>query len=151
MVRETLVDGFRGSLERTFFHGHSYTGNQLGCAAALANLAIFDEEQTLRRIREQAEVMRRTSEAFWKFPQVGDVRQEGTILAIELVKDRATREPFAAADRLAHRINEEARQLGLLTRGLGATLFLLPPYCATDEELEQMVAILLRATGMILG
>ena len=151
LVRETLVDGFRGGLERTFFHGHSYTGNQLGCAAALANFEIFDEEGTLNRIGQQAGVLRRASEAFWKVPQVGDVRQEGTILAVELVRDRATREPFAAAERLAHRINEEARRLGLLTRGLGATLFLLPPYCATDEELERMVEILLRATETVLS
>ena len=151
LVRENIVDGFRGGLERTFFHGHSYTGNQLGCAAALANLEIFEEEQTLAANARRAEVLRAASQAFWRHPQTGDVRQEGMILAIELVRDRATREPFPAAARIAHRINEAARAEGLLTRGLGATLFLLPPYCATEAQIERMVEILDRATAEILG
>ena len=151
LVREKLVDGFRGPLERTFFHGHSYTGNQLGCAAALANLEIFDEEKTLDAVAARAATLREASRVFWRHAKVGDVRQEGLILAVELVRDRATREPFPAGDRLAHRINEEARGLGLLTRGLGGTLFLLPPYCASDAEIARMIEILDRAIEMVLS
>lgn len=151
LVREKIADGFRGGLERTFFHGHSYTGNQLGCAAALANLETFDAERTLETISARAETLRKASQVFWTLPNAGDVRQEGFILAVELVRDRATREPFPASDRLAHRIGEEARRNGLLTRGLGATLFLLPPYCASDAQVEKMVEILFRAAQKVLA
>lgn len=151
LVREPLFDGFRGGLERTFFHGHSYSGNQLGCAAALANLDLFEEEQTLSKVARGAAILKEASQAFWELPQTGDVRQEGMVLAVELVRDRATREPFPSQDRLAHRINERARAKGLLARGLGATLFLIPPYCSTEEELRRMVAALLASAREVLN
>ena len=151
LVRETVADGFRGGLDRTFFHGHSYTGNQLGCAAALANLETFDVERTLEVIALRAETLRKASQVFWTLPYAGDVRQEGMILAVELVRDRATREPFPAEARLAHRIGEEARRHGLLTRGLGGTLFLLPPYCTSAAQVERMVDILFRAAQKVLS
>ncbi|MDE1169999.1 MAG: aminotransferase class III-fold pyridoxal phosphate-dependent enzyme [Verrucomicrobium sp.] len=150
-MREPLFDGFRGGLERTFFHGHSYSGNQLGCAAALANLDLFEEEQTLSKVARGAAILKEASQAFWELPQTGDVRQEGMVLAVELVRDRATREPFPSQDRLAHRINERARAKGLLARGLGATLFLIPPYCSTEEELRRMVAALLASAREVLN
>ena len=145
LVREEIVAGFRGGFDRTFFHGHSYTGNPLGCAAALANLAIFEEEGTLSRIACGGAVLEEAARAFWELPQTGDIRREGMILAIELVRDRTTREPFRSEERVAHRIGEIARGKGLLTRGLNGTLFLLPPYCATREELVRMVSVLREA------
>ncbi len=150
VVREEIFDGFRGPIERTFFHGHSYTGNPLGCRAALANLEIFETEKTLATIAEKSKLLAKLSQRFWSHPNVGDVRQEGMILAVELVLDRNTKEPFPWTERLAHQIGEKARSHGLLTRGLGSILFLLPPYCSTDEQLEQMVAALDRGLREVL-
>ncbi|MEM1058770.1 MAG: adenosylmethionine--8-amino-7-oxononanoate transaminase [Verrucomicrobiota bacterium] len=145
LIRERLFDGFRGGLERTFFHGHSYCGNQLGCAAALANLHLFETEPVRERVAALADNLREASQVFWNLEHTADVRQEGAILAVELVADAQTREPFPAKRRLAYQICERARHEGLLTRGLGATLFLLPPFCTTPEQVRQMVQVLEKA------
>ena len=135
---------------KTFFHGHSYTGNQLGCAAALASLAVLEETHTLEHIRSRAALLERLVQRFWSHPHVGDVRCEGLICAVELVQDFATRERFPADLRLGHRVCERARQHGLLTRPVGDVLVLLPPYCATEAQLESAVAALERALWEVL-
>jgi adenosylmethionine-8-amino-7-oxononanoate aminotransferase len=150
LVRQPIVDGFRGSMERALYHGHSYSGNQLGCVAALANLEIFEQENVLARIKTLSELLRSASQRFWQHPQVGDIRQEGLILAIELVQDRVTRESFPPAQRIAWHINERARAHGLLTRGLNSTLFLLPPYSTSPTELELMLHALDQALWDVL-
>lgn len=150
LLKDELFEGFRGGLERAFFHGHSYSGNQLGCAAALANLEIFASEPVLEQVAERAEWLRNASQRFLDLPQVAEIRQEGLILAIELVQDRETLASFPADWRVAHHITEQAREYGLLTRGLGSILFLIPPYCSTRQQLEQMVAALYRASEEVL-
>lgn len=147
-----IFEAFLGDYSelKTFFHGHSYTGNALGCAAALASLKIFETDHTLERNAALAEKLRALSAKFWEHPNVGDVRQEGLILAVELVRDFATREPFPFAERIGHRVCEAARAHGLLTRPIGDVLVLMPPYCATDEQLAAMVEALWRGVGEIL-
>ena len=145
LVREDIFNGFRGGLERAFFHGHSYTANPLGCAAALANLEIFEQEKTLLQIQDLAEKLRSFSQKFWDHPHVGDVRQEGLILAVELVEDFAAKKPFPASRRLAWQVCEKARSYGLLTRGIGNVLVLMPPYCVTESDLAAMVDALYRS------
>jgi adenosylmethionine-8-amino-7-oxononanoate transaminase len=113
-----IFDAFLGEYAemKTFFHGHSYTGSALGCAAALANLKIFETEHTLGKISGLAQVLDRAAARFWEHPNVGDVRQEGLICAIEIVEDFQTRQSFPFAQRVGHRICEAARKHGLLTR-----------------------------------
>ena len=127
---------------KTFFHGHSYTGNALGCAAALANLKIFATEQTLQKNVALQRVLAQGAAKFWDHPHVGDVRQEGLICAIEIVRDFKTRESFPFAERIGHRICEAARQHGLLTRPVGDVLVLMPPYCCTEAQITQMTEAL---------
>ena len=127
---------------KTFFHGHSYTGNALGCAAALANLKIFETDNTLEHNSVLARALARNAAKFWAHPNVGDVRQEGLICAIEIVRDFATREPFPFAERIGHRICEAASAHGLLTRPIGDVLVLMPPYCVTELQIAQMVEAL---------
>ena len=124
---------------KTFFHGHSYTGNALGCAAALANLKIFETENTLQRNSVLEKGLAKSAAKFWDHPNVGDVRQEGLICAIEIVRDFKTREPFPFAERIGHRVCEAARAHGLLTRPVGDVLVLMPPYCVTENQIAQMV------------
>lgn len=151
LLKNEFFEGFRGGLERAFFHGHSYSGNQLGCAAALANLEIFATEPVLERIAERANWLREESQCFLDLRQVAEIRQEGLIMAIELVQDLETLAPFPAERRVAHQITERAREYGLLTRGLGSILFLLPPYCSTREQLQKMVHALFHATQDVLA
>jgi adenosylmethionine-8-amino-7-oxononanoate aminotransferase len=135
---------------KTFFHGHSFTGNALGCAAARASLKIFATDRTLERNAELEQNLRELSLKFWDHPNVGDVRQEGLILAVELVRDFETREPFDFAERIGHRVCEAARAHGLLTRPIGDVLVLLPPYCTTEAQLAQMVDALWRGLTEVL-
>jgi len=127
---------------KTFFHGHSYTGNALGCAAALANLEIFQTEKTLQNNSLLQQSLAQHAEKFWDHPNVGDVRQEGLICAIEIVRDFKTRQPFPFVDRIGHRICEAARTHGLLTRPVGDVLILMPPYCITENQMAQMIEAL---------
>jgi adenosylmethionine-8-amino-7-oxononanoate transaminase len=136
---------------KTFFHGHSYTGNALGCAAALANLKIFETEKTLEKNVALQQSLAKATARFWDHPNVGDVRQEGLICAIEIVRDFKTREPFPFADRIGHRICEVARQHGLLTRPIGDVLVLLPPYCVNEIQLETMADALWVALNKVLA
>ncbi len=147
-----IFDAFLGEYEelRTFFHGHSFTGNALGCAAALANLEIFDTERTLEHNKRLAEKLAVLLARFWEHPNVGDVRQEGLVCGIELVRDFSTRAPFPFADRIGHRVCLAARKHGLLTRPVGDVLVLMPPYCTTETQLVQMTDALWRGLNEVL-
>jgi adenosylmethionine-8-amino-7-oxononanoate aminotransferase len=139
-----IYDAFLGDYAemKTFFHGHSYTGNALGCAAALASLQIFATDKTLQKNLALQQTLAQCVAKFWEHPHVGDVRQEGLICAIEIVRDFPTREPFPFAERIGHRICEAARAHGLLTRPIGDVLVLMPPYCCTEEQIGAMVEAL---------
>jgi adenosylmethionine-8-amino-7-oxononanoate aminotransferase len=139
-----IFDAFLGDYGelKTFFHGHSYTGNALGCAAALANLKIFETEKTIDKNRALEKALTASTARFWDHPHVGDIRQEGLICAIEIVRNFKTRQPFPFTDRVGHRICEAARQHGLLTRPVGDVLILMPPYCTTETQLKQMAEAL---------
>ena len=127
---------------KTFFHGHSYTGNALGCAAARASLKIFETDNTLQKNNRLQFDLGLLTAKFWDHPNVGDVRQEGLICAIEIVSDFKTRARFPLEDRIGHRICEAAQRHGLLTRPIGDVLILMPPYCTTETQLAAMVEAL---------
>jgi len=141
LAASEIFDAFLGEFSelKTFFHGHSYTGNALGCAAARANLRIFREERTLEKNVALRDQLAAGTQRFWEHPHVGDVRQEGLICAIELVRRFETREPFSFTERIGHRVCEAAQRHGLLTRPVGDALVLMPPYCTTPEQLRRMI------------
>lgn len=145
LATEEIFRAFEGPPENTFFHGHSYTANALGCAVARASLQLLQDPAEQKRRKRLAQQIRELSQGFWKHPRVGDVRLEGTILAIELVADRKTRTPFSATERRGARICQTARDFGLLTRPIGDVLILMPSYSTTEEELERMVEALQKA------
>jgi adenosylmethionine-8-amino-7-oxononanoate aminotransferase len=127
---------------KTFFHGHSYAGNPLGCAAGMANLDIFEQDAVMAKIRKASGWLRRATKLFWKHPQVGDIRQEGMICAIELVDDAATRKAFNPENRTGFHVCRAAQKHGLLTRPVGDVLVLMPPYCVTESQITAMVKAL---------
>lgn len=144
LASKEIFDAFLGDYSelKTFFHGHSYTGNALGCAASLANLEIFKTDNTLQKNEALQKALSRCAEKLWEHPNVGDVRQEGLILAIEIVRNFETRESFPFTDRIGHHICAAAQKHGLLTRPIGDVLVLMPPYCTTEAQLAQMVEAL---------
>ena len=144
LATEEIYRAFLGDYGefKTFFHGHSYTGNQLGCAAALANLRVFRDEQTLVKIQPKCQRLRAGLERLRALPQVGDVRHIGMIGAVELFQDVATKQPFPLAEKIGIRVCAEMRQRGVLTRPIGNTIIVLPPYCISDEQLDRVLSVL---------
>ena len=139
-----IFDAFLGDYGefKTFFHGHSYTGNQLGCAAALASLQVFEDEQTLKALQPKCAQLRAGLEAMRQLPHVGDVRHMGMIGAIELFQDVPAKKPFPVADRMGIKVCMEMRRRGVLTRPIGNTVVLMPPYCIRDEQLDRVLSVL---------
>jgi adenosylmethionine-8-amino-7-oxononanoate aminotransferase len=151
LTTEEIFQSFSGDINRTFFHGHSYTANPLGCSAASASLDLLESSEEIKKRERLVQNLSTLSSTFWKHPYVGDVRQEGAILAIELVADRATRTPFQSEKRLGAKICHTARKFGLITRPIRDVLVLMPPYCTRPEELEKMVHALHLAITQELG
>lgn len=136
---------------KTFFHGHSYTGNPLGCAVALANLETFRRERTLARLRLKIVALASLLRPLGTLPHVGDIRQRGFMVGIELVRDQATKTPYPLEARMGHRVAMEARFRGLITRPLGNVVVLMPPLSATEAELARMVRIIGVAIRTVTG
>jgi adenosylmethionine-8-amino-7-oxononanoate aminotransferase len=151
LTTEEIFQSFSGDLNRTFFHGHSYTANPLGCSAASASLDLLESSEEIKKRERLVQNLSTLSSTFWKHHYVGDVRQEGAILAIELVSDRATRTPFQSEKRLGAKICHTAREFGLITRPIRDVLVLMPPYCTRPEDLEKMVYALHQAITQELG
>jgi adenosylmethionine-8-amino-7-oxononanoate aminotransferase len=132
------------SRERAFLHSHSYTGNPLGCAAALATLSIFADEPVLARNADTAKRMAALAAPFADHPHVAEVRQTGMILAIELVADKRTRRAFDPAERRGLRAYRRALEASVVLRPLGEVLYWMPPYCVDENELLHLA----RATAL---
>jgi adenosylmethionine---8-amino-7-oxononanoate aminotransferase len=124
-----------------FLHSHSYTGNPLACAAALASLAIFATDNVLERNRALAAHMGKRAGELAEHAHVADVRQHGMIVAIEVVKNKATREPYAWQERRGLRIYRHALTRGVLLRPVGNVVYFMPPYVITPEEIDLMVTV----------
>ena len=141
LATESMYEAFLGEPEKTFFHGHSYTGNALGCAAALANLEIFKKEKTLAQVRKKSRILQTLLKPLAELPIVGNVRQCGLMAGIELVKNKETREPFPLSERMGYKVTAECRRHGLLIRPIGNIVVLVPPLAASERELRQIVNI----------
>jgi len=125
---------------KTFFHGHTYTGNQLGCAAALASLQIMDREGTLEGVKSRAMVLENLlKEKIWPLPGVGDIRQRGLMAGIELVRDKESKEPFPDESRMGWKVCKKARDKGVWVRPLGDVVVLMPPLNIALPDLDRLV------------
>lgn len=138
-VYRAFYDEYRNL--NAFLHSHSYTGNALGCRAALATIGIFQQQHVLARNRRLAEVLAGALERFREHPKVGEVRQTGLIAAIELVKDKRTREPYPWQQRRGLRVYRHALAQGVLLRPLGNVIYFMPPYVINEAEIELMVEV----------
>lgn len=123
---------------RTFQHGHTFSGNPLAAAAGLASLEVFAEEQTLARLTDTVPYLHARLTRFLDLPWVGDLRRLGMICALELVKNKATREPFSVADRVGWRIYLAGLGQGLILRPLGNVVYLWLPLSATRADIDEI-------------
>lgn len=136
LTTQAIYDAFLDdSRERAFLHSHSYTGNPLACATALATLGIFEEDGTLERNVSLAQKMAQLAAPFGDHPHVADVRQAGMIVAFELTQNGDKRTPFPGSARIGLRAYRAALARGVVLRPLGDVLYWMPPYCVDDEQL----------------
>jgi adenosylmethionine---8-amino-7-oxononanoate aminotransferase len=132
---------------KTFFHGHTYTGNALACAAALASLQLFDDNRVLDNVRANAQRIAERLKAIEKSPFVGEIRQKGTMVGIELVRERATAEPFPPERRMGHQVTLAARKRGVILRPLGDVIVLMPAPAMPGELVDRLCDVALEAIG----
>ncbi len=143
LTTKKVFDGFLFPYkdQKTFFHGHTYTGNPLCCAAALANLAVFEKEKTIERLQPKIRHLNQRLKEFRALAAVGDVRQRGFMVGIELVWDKKAREPFPWEDRVGVRVCQEVRKRGVILRPLGNVIVLMPPLAISIPELDQLLDV----------
>ncbi len=147
ITTEDIYRAFLGRYEdlKTFFHGHTYTGNQLACASAIANLEIFKKEKTLKKMQKKIEILKKGLEKAEELPHVGEVRQKGFMVGIELVRDKKTKEAYPLKEKMGWRVCYKARQKGLLIRPLGNVVVLMPPLSISNQELKMLVEIIIES------
>jgi adenosylmethionine-8-amino-7-oxononanoate aminotransferase len=152
LTTQKVFDAFLGEHHefKTFFHGHSYTGNQLGATAALASLEILQTPASVRARQNLEQTLREELTSLWALPNVGDIRQVGLLVGIELVKNWRTREPFGLGERVGNRVCDAMAKRGVLTRPIGNVIVLMPPYCTTRTQARQMVAAVYEACDEML-
>jgi adenosylmethionine---8-amino-7-oxononanoate aminotransferase len=138
LVTDEIYESFLGPFEsrRTFFHGHSYTGNPLACAAALASLRVFDEENALEHGWQMAQRIEKGLKEIARLEHVGDVRQRGLMIGIELVKDKRSKEEYPYTDRTGHRVCIAGRKREIMLRPLGSVVVILPPLSINAAEVD---------------
>jgi len=144
ITSEAVFAAFLGEYKefKTFFHGHTYTANPLGCAAAIANLEIFVRESVIENMQPRiAHLQKSLREKFLPLPYVGDVRQWGYMVGIELVADKARRKSYPAEQRMGHKVILEARKRGVMIRPLGDVIILMPPLSIGGDDLNILLDV----------
>ncbi|MDH3309112.1 MAG: adenosylmethionine--8-amino-7-oxononanoate transaminase [Gammaproteobacteria bacterium] len=143
LSREEIYQAFYAdyTARKAFLHSHSYTGNPLSCRAALATLDIFDDDDVIERNKDLAVRLAQAAAPLAEHPHVAEVRQTGMILAIEMVKDKTTREPFPWQERRGLEVYRYALDQGLLLRPVGDVIYFMPPYVITPEEIDWLTKV----------
>ena len=136
LATQKIFDAFLGTAAegKTFFHGHTYTGNPLACAAAIANLDLFEKEKTLEKMKPAMDALAAALEPLASLPHVGEIRRRGMMVGVELVQDKKTRAEYAYGERLGFKVCQAARKHGVLLRALGNVVVVMPPLSLTVDE-----------------
>ena len=143
LATKRIFEGFLGEVKdrKALYHGHTYTGNPLGCAAALATLEAFEGDRILEKLPPKIEALRKGLRPLEDHPNVGEIRQRGLLAGIELVANRKTRESFPYEKRTGHRVILEARKRGAILRPLGDVIVVMPPLTTTLTDLRRLTNI----------
>ncbi len=144
LTTQDVFDAFLGDYSefKTFFHGHSFTGNQLGASAGLASLSLLQTPVSLRARRQLRENLAGGLKTLWSLPQVGDIRQVGLVVGVELVRNWRTRAPYDLREIAGIRVCDAMARRGVLTRPIGNVIVIMPPYCTTAAQVRRMIAAL---------
>ncbi|WIW70770.1 adenosylmethionine--8-amino-7-oxononanoate transaminase [Anaerosinus gibii] len=144
LTTDEIYHAFLGDMKdkKTFYHGHSYTANQLACAAGIASLEIFKEEKTIERMQEKIYLIRERLEKIGEMVHVGEARQRGMMIGIELMNDKENGVPYAWEDCMGAVVCMKAREHGLFIRPVGDVVVFMPPLCSTVEEINKMLDII---------
>jgi adenosylmethionine-8-amino-7-oxononanoate aminotransferase len=143
VTSEKIYRAFLGKYRdlKTFFHGHTYTGNQLACVAAIANLNLFKKERTIFKAQSRIALMKKGLDKMMDFQHVGEIRQRGFMIGIELVRDKSKRTPYPLEDKIGWRVCARAIEKGLMIRPLGNVVVLMPPLNISRQEINSLVRI----------
>jgi adenosylmethionine---8-amino-7-oxononanoate aminotransferase len=143
LTTDEVFSGFLAEFDefKTFFHGHTYTGNPLACAVALENLELFEKEALVEQVRSKAAKLAGWLERFNGLSHVGEVRQKGFMVGIELVKSRKTKRPYGPGEKIGQKVISEARRRGVIIRPLGDVIVLMPPPGIPEDLLEHLVDV----------
>lgn len=126
---------------KTFYHGHSFTGNPIASAIAVETLKIMEKEKIIENLKPKIEKLKMSLEKFKELKHVGDIRHIGMIGAVEMVKDKVTKEPYTFSERIGHQVFKEAMKNGALLRPIGNVIYFMPPYVINEEEIEILTKI----------
>jgi len=143
LTTERIYRAFLGKSDedKAFFHGHTYTGNPLGCAAALASLDIFEKDDVIEGLRPKIALLKKLLDRVRELPHVGEVRQAGLVAGIELVADRETKTRYEAKERTGWNVCRDAISNGVMIRPLGDTIVLMPPLSVTEAQIRTMARV----------
>jgi len=147
LATDEIYSAFLGEFRdlKTFFHGHSYTGNPLACAAAVACLDLFEKENVLENLKGKTEILDKWLKQILSLKHVGDVRNIGLMAGVELVKDKETKEPYDWAEKIGWRVAYHARDKGVIIRPLGNIAVIMPPLSISGQNLNQLLKVIKEA------
>ena len=153
VTTDEIFSGFLGRFDefKTFFHGHTYTGNPLACAVAVENLKLFEKERVIEKMADKIALLRNELARFEELPFVGEVRQRGFMVGIELVRSRKTKRPFPAGEKIGQKVVAEARKQGVIIRPLGDVIVLMPPPAIDAPTLKELVNVTYEAVKKATG
>jgi len=153
LTTRAVFDAFLGRYDefKTFFHGHSYTGNPLGAAVSRASLGLLWSRESVQQRGRLQQLLAVELEKLWRHPNIGDIRQTGVMAGIELVRDWRTREAIPLREQAGIRVCEAMARRGVLTRPIGNVVVLMPPYCTTDAQLRRMMRAVGEAVDEVFG
>jgi adenosylmethionine-8-amino-7-oxononanoate aminotransferase len=151
LTTEEIFGAFLGQPEenRTFFHGHTYTGNPLAAAVSLASLKVFEDEKTLENLQPKIKRIWEILERFRELRHVGDIRGKGVMVGIELVQIPLSKRPFPPSKRVGHRVALEARKQGVIIRPLGDVIVLNPPLSISEYEIEKLLDVTFKSIKLV--
>jgi len=144
LAADEIYNAFLGEFKdlKTFFHGHSYTGNPLACAAALASLDLFEKEEVLKNLKGKIEILEAWLKDALNLQHVGDVRNAGFMAGVELVKDKNKGEPYSWEEKMGWRVAHYARDKGVFIRPLGNVIVIMPPLSISEQNLDQLLKVI---------
>jgi adenosylmethionine-8-amino-7-oxononanoate aminotransferase len=143
LTTDEIYSAFLGEYSelKAFFHGHTYSANPLACAAALANLDLFNKNRVLEELQPKIKLLSIELARLGEVESVGDVRQVGLMAGIEMVRDRRTKEPYSIKERIGHRVILKAREKGVMIRPLGNVIVLMPPLSISIKEILKLCRV----------